>query len=91
MRILITGSSDGIGRHTAATLVRAGHEVVLHARGDRRAGEAIAAVPGAAGVVVGDLASLAQTRELARQAIKRARSTASAPTARLIGYFRNDG
>jgi NAD(P)-dependent dehydrogenase (short-subunit alcohol dehydrogenase family) len=66
--ILVTGSSDGIGRHTAATLVDGGHRVVLHARDERRAGDARAAVPGAAAVVVGDLASLAQTRDLARQA-----------------------
>ncbi|MEU4427059.1 SDR family NAD(P)-dependent oxidoreductase [Actinoplanes sp. NPDC024001] len=66
--ILITGSSDGIGRHTAATLVEQGHRVVLHGRNERRADEAYKAVPGAAAVVVGDLASLAQTRDLARQA-----------------------
>jgi NAD(P)-dependent dehydrogenase (short-subunit alcohol dehydrogenase family) len=66
--ILVTGSSDGIGRHTAATLADGGHRVVLHARDERRAGDARAAVPGAAAVVVGDLASLAQTRDLARQA-----------------------
>jgi NAD(P)-dependent dehydrogenase (short-subunit alcohol dehydrogenase family) len=66
--ILITGSSDGIGRHTAATLADQGHRVVLHGRNERRAEEALKAVPAAAGVVVGDLASLAQTRELAVQA-----------------------
>jgi len=63
--VLVTGSADGIGRQTAADLVREGHQVVLHARDDRRAEEAQEAVPGAAGVVVGDLASLAQTRDLA--------------------------
>lgn len=63
--VLVTGSADGIGRETAATLVRLGHRVVLHARDAARAGQALAAVPGAAGVVIGDLASLDQTRELA--------------------------
>ncbi|MFE2752503.1 SDR family NAD(P)-dependent oxidoreductase [Actinosynnema sp. NPDC059335] len=63
--VLVTGSSDGIGRETAATLVSLGHRVVLHARDAARAEDALAAVPGAADVVVGDLASLAQTRELA--------------------------
>ena len=67
-RILVTGSSDGIGRQTALELVRGGHEVVLHARNDQRARDARDAVPGAAAVVVGDLASLAQTRALAEAA-----------------------
>ncbi|MEV8439567.1 SDR family NAD(P)-dependent oxidoreductase [Actinosynnema sp. NPDC051121] len=66
--VLVTGSADGIGRETAATLVAQGHRVVLHARDAARAGEALAAVPGADGVLVGDLASLAQTRELASAA-----------------------
>jgi NAD(P)-dependent dehydrogenase (short-subunit alcohol dehydrogenase family) len=63
--ILVTGSTDGIGRETARTLADAGHRVVLHARNDERAEVARAAVPSAAAVVVGDLASLAQTRALA--------------------------
>ena len=63
--VLVTGSADGIGRETAARLVALGHRVVLHARDERRAEDALAAVPGADGVVVGDLASLARTRELA--------------------------
>jgi NAD(P)-dependent dehydrogenase (short-subunit alcohol dehydrogenase family) len=67
-RILVTGSADGIGRETARALVAAGHEVVLHARNERRAAVAREAVPGAAGVVLGDLASLRQTRALAEAA-----------------------
>jgi NAD(P)-dependent dehydrogenase (short-subunit alcohol dehydrogenase family) len=63
--VLVTGSSDGIGRETAATLVGLGHRVVLHARDAARAGQALAAVPKADGVVIGDLTSLSQTRELA--------------------------
>ena len=66
--ILITGSSDGIGRHTAATLADLGHRVVLHGRNERRAEEALKEVPAAAAAVVGELTSLAQTRELAAQA-----------------------
>ncbi|QQQ78787.1 SDR family NAD(P)-dependent oxidoreductase [Saccharothrix sp. 6-C] len=66
--VWVTGSADGIGRETAATLVAQGHRVVLHARDEARAGQALAAVPGAAGVLVGDLASLARTRELAAAA-----------------------
>ncbi|MCA2214266.1 SDR family NAD(P)-dependent oxidoreductase [Jidongwangia harbinensis] len=63
--ILVTGSTDGIGRQTAATLAGQGHRVVLHARNARRGDQARAAVPDAAGVVHGDLSSLAQTRDLA--------------------------
>lgn len=65
--ILVTGSSDGIGRQTAATLASQGHRVVLHARNARRGDDARAAVPDAAGVVHGDLSSLAQTRALAEE------------------------
>ncbi|TMJ14304.1 MAG: daunorubicin C-13 ketoreductase, partial [Alphaproteobacteria bacterium] len=31
-RIFITGSTDGLGRAAARTLLDSGHEVVLHAR-----------------------------------------------------------
>ncbi|MEU8663725.1 SDR family NAD(P)-dependent oxidoreductase [Actinoplanes philippinensis] len=68
--ILVTGSSDGIGRHTAEVLAADGHQVTLHARSERRAEDARQAVPQARGVIVGDLASLWQTRELAVQAVE---------------------
>lgn len=45
-----------------------GHEVVLHARSEGRAKEAAQAVPGAASVLVGDLSSIAETKDLAAQA-----------------------
>jgi NAD(P)-dependent dehydrogenase (short-subunit alcohol dehydrogenase family) len=67
-RILITGSADGLGREAARLLVRAGHEVVLHARDEARTREALAGVPGAAVALPGDLASIAQTTELAHRA-----------------------
>lgn len=66
--VLVTGSADGIGRQTARDLTGLGHKVVLHARNPTRAEEALDAVRGAAGVVVGDLASLAETRALAESA-----------------------
>jgi NAD(P)-dependent dehydrogenase (short-subunit alcohol dehydrogenase family) len=66
--IFVTGSTAGIGREIAATLVDAGHRVVLHARNHDRAAEALAHVPEADGIVVGDLASLAETRNLAEAA-----------------------
>ncbi|MEU4289541.1 SDR family NAD(P)-dependent oxidoreductase [Kribbella sp. NPDC026596] len=67
-RILVTGSADGLGQLAARELMTQGHEVVLHARNESRAGDAVAALPKAAGVLTGDLASIAETRELARQA-----------------------
>lgn len=67
--VLVTGSSDGIGRQTARDLVSGGHRVVLHARNDRRAEQARAAVPGAADVVVGDLSSIAGARAVAQAAV----------------------
>ena len=67
-RIFITGSSDGLGLLTATSLVAAGHHVVLHARNSTRASSALAACPGAAGILVGDLSSIAQTKTLAHEA-----------------------
>ena len=67
-RVLITGSSDGLGLRAAQRLIAAGHEVVLHARNQGRARDAQTAAPKAHGVVVGDLASIAETRRLADQA-----------------------
>ncbi|MBS1606412.1 MAG: SDR family NAD(P)-dependent oxidoreductase [Bacteroidetes bacterium] len=66
-RILITGSADGLGRMAARLLVADGHEVVLHARNEQRAEEAMAAVPGATAAVAGDLALIADTEGVARQ------------------------
>ena len=66
-RVFITGSSDGLGRMAAQLLIEQGHGVVLHARSQQRGEEALAAVPGAESVVIGDLASIAQTRDVADQ------------------------
>ncbi len=51
----------------AQLLVQLGHAVVLHARSESRAKDAMAAIPGAESVVVGDLSSIAQTRAVADQ------------------------
>src|SRR5215468_5059955 len=64
--VFVTGSVDGIGRQTAQMLVAQGHRVVLHARSEERARVGTAAVPGAASVAIGELASLSQTRGLAK-------------------------
>jgi NAD(P)-dependent dehydrogenase (short-subunit alcohol dehydrogenase family) len=69
-RVLITGSSTGIGQAAAVALIGQGHEVVLHARNEQRAAEAEQITPGATGTVIGDLSSFAETHELARSAEK---------------------
>ena len=67
-RILITGSSDGLGLMAARLLIGQGHAVVLHARNAARGADARAAAPGAAGLVVGDLTRLHACRDIAAQA-----------------------
>ncbi|MGH3763352.1 SDR family NAD(P)-dependent oxidoreductase [Actinophytocola sp.] len=67
-RVLVTGSADGLGLMAGRRLLGEGHEVVLHARDDARADDTRAGVPGCT-VLVGDLASIAETRRLAEQAI----------------------
>lgn len=67
-RVLITGSADGLGLMAARLLIEQGHEVVLHARNAVRGEQALAAAPGAAGLVVGDLTRLRDCRSIADQA-----------------------
>jgi NAD(P)-dependent dehydrogenase (short-subunit alcohol dehydrogenase family) len=57
-RILITGSTDGLGLMAAQLLISRGHDVVLHARNDARAEHGLAAAAGAAGALVGDLSGI---------------------------------
>ena len=66
-RVFITGSSDGLGQMAAQLLIEQGHRVVFHARSEQRGNEALAAVPEADSVVIGDLTSIAQTRHVAEQ------------------------
>jgi NAD(P)-dependent dehydrogenase (short-subunit alcohol dehydrogenase family) len=68
-RVLVTGSSDGIGLMAGRLLLQEGHEVTFHARNEKRAVDLRRSLPGAApAVVIGDLASLEQTRSVAEQA-----------------------
>ncbi len=67
-RILVTGSTDGLGLMAARLLVKDGHEVTLHARNDTRADDARDELPGARDVVVGDLSSISGMRRVAEQA-----------------------
>ncbi len=66
--IFITGSADGLGQLAAKELVSQGHRVVLHARNAARGKEALQKVPSGADVLTADLASMAETKELAGKA-----------------------
>ncbi len=66
-RVFITGSTDGLGLANARTLLEEGHEVLLHARTRERAASLDEVAPQAAGIVIGDLSSAAETRDLAGQ------------------------
>jgi NAD(P)-dependent dehydrogenase (short-subunit alcohol dehydrogenase family) len=66
-RVLITGSSDGLGLMAGQLLADQGHKVVLHARSDARAADAKKALPKAEAVVVGDLGAIAATKDVAAQ------------------------
>ncbi len=66
-RIFITGSTDGLGRGAARTLMEEGHELVLHARSRTRAADIDDLASRAACVVIGDLASAAETKDIADQ------------------------
>lgn len=67
-RIFITGSADGLGQLAAKTLVAQGHQVVLHARSEQRGRAALAAVPGAETVLIGELSDLGAVQALAGSA-----------------------
>src|SRR5215467_15952680 len=69
-RIFITGSSDGLGLMAARLLIDQGHEVILHGRNEVRSGEALAAAPGARGVVSGDLSTITGASTVAEEANK---------------------
>ncbi len=64
-RIFITGSADGLGQLAAKALIDQGHQVVLHARNNKRGQEALDEVPGAETVVTADLGSIDETKQLA--------------------------
>ena len=63
--IFITGSADGLGQLAAKALIAQGHEVVLHARNEKRGQEALDSAPGAESVVTADLANIDETKQLA--------------------------
>jgi NAD(P)-dependent dehydrogenase (short-subunit alcohol dehydrogenase family) len=61
-RILVTGSTTGIGLATIEMLLEAGHHVVAHARNEERVATVESLTPD---VVVGDLESLSETKAIA--------------------------
>lgn len=67
-RVFITGSSDGLGLLAGRLLTERGHAVTLHARNAKRAEDAKSALPASEAVLVGDLSSMRETRDLAQQA-----------------------
>ena len=70
--ILVTGATDGLGRELARELARRGAGVLLHGRDESKAQRVRAAIAEETGndridVLLADLSSLAQARELAEQ------------------------
>lgn len=64
-RIFITGSADGLGQLAASALIAQGHELVLHARNEKRARVALDKVPRAETVLTADLSNIEETKQLA--------------------------
>lgn len=67
MRILVTGSADGLGRAAADSLLSAGHDVVVHARNRDRAAGLAAFVDRGADIVVGDFTDRDAVRRIAAE------------------------
>ena len=65
--VFITGSTDGLGRAAAQSLLDDGHQVVLHARSTGRAAAIGELASRSAGIVVGDLRSAAEVTSIADQ------------------------
>ncbi|MEU2247789.1 SDR family NAD(P)-dependent oxidoreductase [Streptomyces sp. NPDC019224] len=66
-RILITGSTDGLGYAAAAALLFAGHNVVVHARNPERAGALDPLIGRGAELVVADFADRDAVRHTATE------------------------
>ena len=78
--VFITGSTDGLGRAAAQSLIGDGHQVVLHARSADRAATLADLASRSAGTVVGDLSSAAEVRSIADQVNAFGRMDASSTT-----------
>jgi NAD(P)-dependent dehydrogenase (short-subunit alcohol dehydrogenase family) len=64
-RILVTGSTEGLGRLAAESLLSQGHDVVVHARNQKRATVLEPLIDRGAQIVIGDLADRDAVREVA--------------------------
>ena len=64
-RIFITGSADGLGKMAAHLLLEQGHQVVLHARNEQRAKDAMTANLRAETALAADLSGIQATIDLA--------------------------
>ena len=87
-RVLVTGSAEGLGLAAASRLLDEGHDVTLHARNQTRAEDIRRAEPRAKQILVGDLASIAETRSVAAQANDLGRYDAVIHNA-AVGYTRS--
>jgi len=63
-KILITGSSDGLGLLAAKALLSQDHEVCVHARNEQRAKDLKAELPNASAVLIADLANIDEVKQL---------------------------
>jgi len=70
MKIFITGSSTGLGALTAKSLLAKGNDVVLHARNEKRAEDALKFNPQASAVGIGDLSKVEDVKSIAQQVDK---------------------
>lgn len=69
-KIFITGSTDGIGLLAAQSLMEQGHEVVWHARNEKRADELKENVPQVKTVLIADLSKTEEVKRLAEEVNK---------------------
>lgn len=73
--VLVTGSTDGIGKQTALELAKMGASVIVHGRNINRAQKTAGEISSLTGVavnfVVGDFTSLDQVRQLADDVLKK--------------------
>jgi NAD(P)-dependent dehydrogenase (short-subunit alcohol dehydrogenase family) len=71
--VLVTGSTDGVGRYVAAQLAAAGAKVLIHGRDRKRARALVAEIRGRGHLepvfYQADLSSLAATRQLAEKVL----------------------
>lgn len=64
-RIFITGSTDGLGLYAALNLIAEEHDVVLHARNERRADDVRQYLPETSTILTADLSDIEATIQLA--------------------------